>query len=154
MSSTCCPTYFVSGDRWWMGFVLHLTLAVSCVLAFCEAGYSQSTFGTVLGTIKDPSGSLIPMANVELMNTGTNAVHSTLTNTNGTYEFVNVEIGNYKLSVQATGFQRTEYQAFDVAARATVRIDVDLKVASQATTVTVEAVAVVQTCLLYTSRCV
>jgi Carboxypeptidase regulatory-like domain/TonB dependent receptor len=128
-----------------MHFVLHLTLAVFCVLALCQACYSQSTFGTVLGTIKDPSGSLIPMANVELMNTGTNALHSTLTNVNGTYEFVNVEIGTYKLSVAATGFQKTEYQAFEVAARATMRIDVDLKVASQATTVTVEAVAVVQT---------
>ena len=55
------------------------------------------------------------------------------------------EIGNYKLTVSATGFQKTEYQAFDVAARATMRIDIDLKVESQATTVTVEAVSIVQT---------
>ena len=47
--------------------------------------------------------------------------------------------------MEAPGFQKTEYQAFDVAARATMRIDVDLKVASQATSVTVEAVAVLQT---------
>ena len=43
---------------------LHLTLAVCCVLAFCCAGYAQSTFGTVLGTVKDPSGSVIPRAAV------------------------------------------------------------------------------------------
>jgi hypothetical protein len=136
---------FVSRDRRWTRFAFNLALAIFCVLACRQASYAQSTFGTVLGTIKDPSGSLVPMSNVELLNTGTNALHSTLTNTNGAYEFVNVEIGNYRLSVQAIGFQKTEYQAFDVAARATVRIDVDLKVASQATTVNVEAVAVVQT---------
>jgi hypothetical protein len=128
-----------------MRFVFHLALAIACVLAFCQASYAQSTFGTVLGTVKDPSGSLIPMATVELMNTGTSALRSTVTNTNGGYEFVNTEIGNYKLTVTAAGFQRTEYQAFDLAARATIRIDIDLKVASQAESVTVEAVAVVQT---------
>jgi len=128
-----------------MRLVFHLALAIVCVLAFCNISYAQSTFGTVLGTVKDPSGSLIPMASVTLLNTGTAAQKSAITNTNGGYEFVNVEIGNYKLTVEAPGFQKTEYQAFDVAARATVRIDVDLKVASQATSVTVEAVAVVQT---------
>jgi len=134
-----------SRDRRWMRRVCQLSLAVWCVLAFCSVSYGQSTFGTVLGTVKDPSGSLIPMAKVDLVNTGTNAAHSTVTNTNGAYEFVNVEIGNYKLTVDAAGFQKTEYQAFDVAARATVRVDIDLKVASQTTSVTVEAVAVVQT---------
>jgi hypothetical protein len=128
-----------------MRFVFQLAFSVSCVLALCGIGYGQSTFGTVLGTVKDPSGSLIPMAMVSLMNTGTNAEKTAITNSNGAYEFVNVEIGNYKLTVDAPGFQKTEYQAFDVAARATIRIDIDLKVASQATSVTVEAVAVVQT---------
>jgi hypothetical protein len=148
MSFACTRAYsvsFVSRDRRWMRLAFNLALAVSCVLAFCQASYAQSTFGTVLGTIKDPSGSFVPMATVELMNTGTSAVRSTVTNANGGYEFVNTEIGNYKLTVTAAGFQRTEYQAFDVAARDTKRIDIDLKVATQAESVTVEAVAVVQT---------
>jgi hypothetical protein len=85
------------------------------------------------------------MATVTLMNTGTNSEKTAITNSNGAYEFVNVEIGNYKLTVDVAGFQKTEYQAFDIAARATFRIDIDLKVASQATSVTVEAVAIVQT---------
>jgi hypothetical protein len=148
MSFACSPTYsvsFVSRDRRWMRFAFQLALSLFCVLAFCKASYGQSTFGTVLGTIKDPSGSLVPMATVELMNTGTNASRKTTTGPNGGFEFVNTEVGNYRLSVSAPGFQKTEYQAFDLAARAVVRIDVDLKVASQATSVTVEAVAVLQT---------
>jgi hypothetical protein len=128
-----------------MRLAFRLAIVIVCLVAFCKVSYSQSTFGTVLGTVKDPSGSLIPMAKVDLTNTGTSAVRSAITNSNGTYEFVNTEIGNYRLSVEAPGFQKTEYQAFDVAARATVRIDIDLKVQSQAESVTVEAVAVVQT---------
>lgn len=120
-------------------------LAVVCVLACCRLALGQSTFGTVLGTVKDPSGSLVPRAKVDLVNTGTNADRSTTTKTDGSYEFVNTEVGNYRLVVEAPGFQTTEYQPFDLAARATARIDVDLKVASQATTVNVEAVAIVQT---------
>jgi hypothetical protein len=148
MLSVSYPTYFVfsiSGPRQWMRSIFHSALLILCILTFCELNYAQSTFGTVLGTVKDPSGSLIPMAMVSLMNTGTNAEHTTVSNSNGAYEFVNIEIGTYKLTVDAPGFQKTEYQAFDVAARATIRIDIDLKVASQATSVTVEAVAVVQT---------
>jgi hypothetical protein len=128
-----------------MRFVFHLALAAFCVLAICKVSYGQSTFGTVLGTVKDPTGSLVPMAMVSLMNTGTNADFTTTTNSSGGYEFVNVEIGNYKLTVEAPGFQKTEFQEFEIAARDTKRIDVDLKVASQAESVTVEAVAVIQT---------
>jgi hypothetical protein len=147
MFSACSPTCLASGSsfyRQWKRFIFSVAIVV-CALVFCQRSYAQSTFGTVLGTVKDPSGSLIPGAIVTLTNTGTNALRSAVTNTNGGYEFVNVEIGNYRFSIQATGFQKTEYQAFDVAARATVRVDIDLKVASQATSVTVEAVAVVQT---------
>jgi hypothetical protein len=61
--------------------VFKLALVVSCCLALCQTGYSQSTFGAVLGTVKDPSGSLIPAAKVNLLNTGTNANRSSLTNT-------------------------------------------------------------------------
>ena len=153
MSFACAPTFSVafvsrdsrSSDFRWMRFVFHVALALACVLAFCQASHAQSTFGTVLGTIKDPSGSVVGMATVRLMNTGTNAEHSTVTNSSGGYEFVNVEIGNYKLTVEAPGFQKTEYQEFDMGARDTKRIDVDLKVASQTESVTVEAVAVIQT---------
>ena len=128
-----------------MRLIVQLAVSVLCVLAFCSISYSQSTFGTVLGTVKDPSGSFVPMAKVDLVNTGTNATRSTVTNSDGSYTFVNIDVGNYKLTVDAPGFQKTEYQAFDLAARATVRIDVDMKVASQATSVTVEAVATIQT---------
>jgi hypothetical protein len=124
---------------------LSLALAAAGLIAVCQIGYAQSTFGTVLGTVKDPSGAFVPMAKVDLTNTGTNAVRTTQTSPNGDYQFVNVDVGTYKITVEAAGFQKTEFQAFDLAARETKRLDVDLKVATQAESVTVEAVAVVTT---------
>jgi hypothetical protein len=148
MSTASCATYpafFMSHGRRLIRSVFYLAFAIFCVLAFRQASYGQSTFGAVLGSVKDPSGSLVPAAKVSLLNTGTSATRSATTNANGAYEFVNVDVGNYKLKVEASGFQVTEYQPFDLAARDTVRIDVLMTVASQATAVTVEAVAVVQT---------
>jgi hypothetical protein len=132
-------------NRQWMRFVVQLALAISFVLTFSQIGYGQSTFGTVLGTVKDPSGSFVPKAKLQLVNTGTNATREQQTSPDGRYQFNNVDVGNYQLKIEAVGFQTTSYQPFDLAARDTKRIDVDLLVAAQATSVTVEAVATIQT---------
>ncbi|HEY7387162.1 MAG TPA: carboxypeptidase-like regulatory domain-containing protein [Bryobacteraceae bacterium] len=121
------------------------TFALAGLLIMSHAGYTQSTFGTVLGAVRDPSGSFVPKVKVQLINAGTNATRDDETGTDGRYQFNNVDVGNYQLRVEATGFQTTTYQPFDLAARDTKRVDIDLQLASQAATVTVEAVAIVQT---------
>jgi hypothetical protein len=134
-----------SSRRGFVGWRLSFALAILCLLALSQTGFAQSTFGTVLGTVRDPSGGQIAGATVTLMNTGTNEERITRSDSNGGYQFVNVEIGNYRLTVTFAGFQKTEYQAFDLGARETRRVDIDLKVASQTQSVTVADVAVVQT---------
>jgi len=118
---------------------------VLCLLTIAVGARGQSTFGTVLGVVQDPSGGLVPKATVQLVNTGTNAVRTTETGTNGAYQFVNIDVGTYRILVDAAGFQKIEFQPFDLAARESKRIDVELKVATQASTVTVEAIATIQT---------
>src|SRR5579872_7128955 len=126
--------------------ISHIALAVICsAMSLCTMSYAQSTFGTVLGNVKDPSGSAVPKAKLELTNTGTNAVRQVEASANGTYQFNNIDVGTYQLTAEAPGFQKTEYQAFDLSAREIKHVDVDLKIASQAATVTVEAIATVQT---------
>jgi hypothetical protein len=116
-------------------------VALLASLLFSDALNGQSTSGTVLGTVKEGSGSVVPMAVVNLTNTGTNAKRSTVTSDAGTYQFVNVEVGTYKLDVQASGFQKREFNAFDLGGRETKRLDAELAIASQITTVNVEASA-------------
>src|SRR5580704_2126064 len=104
-------------------FLLSVLAAVFCVLSLSSTALAQSTFGTVLGTVKDPSGSVVPKAKVVLINTGTNAKRETETGSNGGYQFVNIDVGTYRLSIEAVGFQKTEFQSFELTARDTKHID-------------------------------
>jgi len=120
-------------------------LAAICAATLSLAAYGQSTFGTVLGTVKDPSGSVVPKAMVQLVNTGTGASRSTVSGANGSYEFVNIDVGTYKLSIQAAGFHSSDLDPFELTAKETKRVDIDLQVATQATTVDVQATSTIQT---------
>jgi len=122
-----------------------LVQSLLCLLIACGAAFGQSTFGTVLGTVKDPSGASIPGAKVTLTNTGTNAARSATSDANGGYQFVNVDAGNYQIGVDATGFQKASITPFDLGARQTQRVDIDLQLASQSQAVTVEAAVSVVT---------
>jgi len=116
-------------------------------LMFAVCAHAQSTFGTVLGTVKEPSGAVVPNARVRIINQGTSVVKSTLTDQNGTYEFVNMDVGNYTVEIEAVGFQRVKFSPFELSARETKRLDADLALATQTQTVNVESSvgAVVQT---------
>jgi len=136
---------FVTGQhtRFWMGCFCALFAA----LLFAVALHAQSTYGTVLGTVKESSGAVVPGAVVNLTNTGTNAKHTTVTDGTGGYQFVNLDVGSYTLTVEAPGFQKAEFASFDLGGRETKRLDAQLQIATQATTINVEssAGAVVQT---------
>jgi Carboxypeptidase regulatory-like domain len=129
----------VQGSRFRLRLGCLLTLVAA--LLFSGVVNGQSTSGTVLGTVKESSGAVVPGAMVNLTNTGTNAKHSTVTNDSGTYQFVNLDVGTYQLTIEATGFQRSEFTSFDLTARETKRQDAELRIASQTTTVNVEASA-------------
>ncbi len=113
-------------------------MAAACALALAPASWAQSTFGAVLGTVRDPSGSAVPGVVVDLVNTGTALKRSTLTNQSGDFQFPNVDAGSYTVSVAAPGFQKLEFTQFLLGARESKRLDAELKLASQAQTVNVE----------------
>jgi hypothetical protein len=102
---------------------------------------AQSTFGTILGTVKDNSGAVVPQAAVKATNTDENTTRETTTNGNGDYEFVNTKAGHYKVEVNAQGFQPYAATELLLIARQTLRIDVGLQVGQVSTAVNVEATA-------------
>src|SRR6266478_6549819 len=102
---------------------------------------AQSTSGTVLGTIKDPHGKVVAGAFVKLLNTGTNTDRSTRTGETGSFQLSNLGVGTYQLEISAPGFEQLRFAKFDLGARETKRIDADLRIASQTTSVNVEATA-------------
>lgn len=109
--------------------------------------FGQSTSGTILGTVKDPGGAVVAEAVVMLRNEGTSATRSTVTSETGSFQFVNLDVGTYSLTIEKPGFQKVELNAISLGSRETKRVDSGLQVATQTTTVNVEGTGgtVVQT---------
>ncbi len=120
---------------------LRLSALVAFILLASGRSEAQSTFGEVLGTVKEASGAVVPNAVVEIVSQGKSTVKSTVTDQTGSYQFVNIDAGTYTVSIVATGFQKVQFSAFDLSARETKRVDADLKLATQQQTVNVESTA-------------
>jgi len=104
------------------------------------AAFAQSTYGTIYGTVTDPSMAVIRDAVVEAKNPGTGAVRSVKTGADGLYRFVNLDPGTYSISVSAPGFAAQEKKEVELLAREEKPEDFQLQVAGAAeTTVQVTA---------------
>src|SRR5713101_1066001 len=119
-------------------FVLALSVALSAV-CLAAPGLGQTTFGTILGTVTDPSGAAIPDVVVTVTNQGENISREVRTDAQGNYQAENVKAGLYTVTVRATGFREVTTKDIVVAARQTVRADVKLVMGTAAEQVTVEA---------------
>ena len=60
------------------------------------------------GVVQDPSGAVVPKATVTLVNTATQATRSTTTDENGNYRFVSLAPGGYRLTVEASGYAKSQ----------------------------------------------
>ena len=112
---------------------------LSCWLAAAAACpiSAQSTFGSILGVVRDSTGAVIQDAQVTLENTGTQATQVATVDESGDYAFRNLEVGAYKLTIAAPGFQTEALPQIALGARETRRIDVTLRPGSQSQTVEV-----------------
>jgi hypothetical protein len=98
---------------------------------------AQSTFGAILGSVRDSTGALVPGAQVTLVNTGTAASRVLISDANGNYAFNNIDVGKYTLTFVATGFEKESLPEFSLTARETRRLDAALKPGAEAQTVVV-----------------
>src|SRR3984957_4508968 len=123
---------------------------LACVLSSSVFGgisaFAQSTFGSIVGTVKDQSGSVVPGATVTLVNQGTSATKTATTSASGNYEFINLDAGTYQVSIAANGFKDVVFDHIVLQARDSQRIDANLAVGSASQTVEVQAAGdVIQT---------
>src|SRR3569833_2905675 len=88
--------------------LIFTSLSASVALAQFESG-------TILGTVRDPTGAIVPNATVRLENTKTAVRQEAKSDSNGDYTFVNVRLGNYEVIVEAVGFQTAKTAPFDLS---------------------------------------
>ncbi|HYL74771.1 MAG TPA: carboxypeptidase regulatory-like domain-containing protein [Bryobacteraceae bacterium] len=102
--------------------------------------YAQvNATGSLQGTVLDPTGAVVPNADVKISNKDTGLARSMKSNGSGLYRFELLPAGTYTLIVTMTGFSTATFQNVGVAVSQTNTIDVTLSPSSQATTVTVES---------------
>ena len=115
-------------------------LAAVAPLSSVHPVLAQSTFGVVLGSVRDSSGAVVSGAAVRLQNVDTSTIRETLSSSNGDYEFLNTNPGEYSISVAHRGFQAYRVQRMSLSARQSLRVDAVLQVGELSQTVEVQAV--------------
>ncbi|MDE3195259.1 MAG: TonB-dependent receptor [Acidobacteriota bacterium] len=102
-------------------FVL-LALGICCSMP----AFTQAVSTTILGTVTDSSGSVVPNAKVTVTEVATSVSRSGNTNNSGNYNFSNLAPGQYSVTVEATGFKRETRASVDALLDTTARVDVQL----------------------------
>ncbi len=115
------------------------TLLLLLMLFFPSSFSGQSTFGTIVGTVHDASGAMIPGASVVLTNNGTSAKRVVTSDGTGNFTFSNIDVGNYSITVTARGFEIYSLPQISLNARESRRVEATLQLGSQSQTVTVIA---------------
>ena len=88
-----------------LDIVRGLRVVALLLSAVVIAGAQQST-GTISGIVTDQQGAVVPGAQVEVLNTATNALFATSSNESGLYVAPGMVVGEYEIAVEAEGFRR------------------------------------------------
>jgi hypothetical protein len=115
---------------------------VACgVPVFC-----QNAAGRITGVVTDPGGAVVAGAKVAVTNTDTAVGSEATTRPDGTYQVLDLPIGNYSVTVEQQGFAKAITSPSELTINQTLRIDVTLKLGSISESIAVEAqVAQVET---------
>jgi len=116
-------------------------MKVKLVLAFvilAATSLAAQTFrGTILGTVTDPSGAVVPGAKVTVRNTQTGLERSTQTSANGSYSVPELPIGSYSVNISQSGFRGFVADNVGVTVATERRVDVQLQTGQVSEIVTV-----------------
>lgn len=117
----------------------YLAIAATLLALFCVpfAFSQQGSEGTVAVTVVDSSGSMVPGAALELRDLQAGTVMKAETADKGTYTFVNLALGAYRLSVSKSGFKTQTFSTVVVQAAKTTEVNATLTVGAVTETVEV-----------------
>ncbi|HEY9436252.1 MAG TPA: carboxypeptidase regulatory-like domain-containing protein [Blastocatellia bacterium] len=109
--------------------VIELAAAVLMALTFLSvAALAQQTTGNVRGLIKDPSGAVVASAKVTILDKRTNNALTTQSTGSGEYEFKNLPVGDYQITVETEGFKKITLTDVRVQLNQTTDLGVTLEV--------------------------
>ena len=113
--------------------------AISLLLLATAVASAQSTLGTIVGRVIDPSGAGVPTVTVTLRNEQTNVASSQHAGGSGDYVFSDIKPGLYQLTFAAHGFASYAVDHLRLEVNQTARQDVTLQMGAVASSVQVTA---------------
>src|SRR3954462_12604886 len=133
-------THMIRRVSWYPGGLVRI-LFVLVTLAVCSpvnAG-AQTVSGTILGTVTDSSGSVVPNAKVTIVNEGTGLTRTVQADANGEFTAPSLPTGHYTVMAELTGFKTLTLSNIELGVDQRARIDLKLEVSAMTETVSVEA---------------
>jgi hypothetical protein len=118
-----------------------IALLILAVVLSAPPLLSQSTFGSIVGVVRDPGEGTVAGAQLTLTNMDDRAERDAAADANGAFEFVNLKPGHYELGVHANGFADYKLSSIQLDARQNLRLDAKLKLATSSQTVEVSSEA-------------
>ncbi|MCC7173892.1 MAG: TonB-dependent receptor [Bryobacterales bacterium] len=118
-----------------------IVLGSLAILATAGALLGQALSGTVVGTVTDQAGAIVPGAKVTLVNDGTKFTRSVVTNQSGQYVAYAFPPGMITISVEQPGFQRLVRGGVQLTAADTLTVDLLLQVGNVQQTIEVTGAA-------------
>src|SRR5580704_17352580 len=117
-------------------FLLLFALLVSFV--FILQSSAQQTTASISGTVKDPTGAVLPQASVTATNASTGTVDKTVADAAGVYTFPSLPVGTYTISAAQTGFTTETLAGITLQVYQKAVVDIVLHIGGTAQTVTVQ----------------
>ena len=103
----------------------------------------QVLYGSLVGSVKDPSGAAVPGATVTAIQTETQLTRSVTTDQAGDYTMSTLSAGTYTVKISAQGFRSTSQKGVAVSINTISRVDSTLELGAVTQTVEVSAAAAV-----------
>jgi hypothetical protein len=119
-------------------FAVCISLALFCFSGTLSA---QQVFGSVFGTVTDPSGAAVNGAKVTVTDVNKGTTSTTTTNESGNYSESHLILGSYQVTIESAGFQKTVSNPIPVTVDNAARYDVTLTVGNVTQEVEVTAAA-------------
>jgi hypothetical protein len=116
-------------------------LLLAAVAGFCHFGWGQEVTASIIGTVTDPKGAVLPGAKVTATSQERGENYTALTNDSGLYRIPQLPVGAYAVTVEKSGFALSSYPVFVLTLNQVARIDVTMTVGKANETVQVTAAA-------------
>ena len=114
-----------------------LAAAIVFVGALAVPAHAQNIFGSIVGTVDDSSGAVLPKATVTATNIATGEKRVVTSDAAGNYQVLALPRGDYSIDIDATGFKHFTRTPINVIVDQVARVDVDMSIGDTSQTVTV-----------------